>query len=118
VSTRRLAAVKTIPLPVLEAFYKAPEAASEHEALWRERSARMTLDALGFTNITRKAEDHNEVVLYARRWFQELYTNHPDPKQVDNSRATFECAGLGEHFDTIKSAVLSRKAFLLKVEDD
>lgn len=82
--------------------------------MWRERAARMTLDALGYTNLTRKIDEHNDAIVYARRWFSGVYDNHEDPKRVDNALATFDCAGLEDHFEIVRDCVLSRRVSLMR----
>lgn len=105
-STRRLAVIGNIPLVVKKIFREAEEPVSNVERLWRERAARMILDALGHTNLTVKPIHHNEVVRYARRWFRQLYADHDNPRQVDNAEATFDAAGiLG--YPSIRTAVLA-----------
>ena len=86
--------------------------------MWRERAARMTLDALGHTNLTVKPHRHNDAVRYARRWFRGLYAYHPDEKLVDNAEATFECAGVD--FETVKKYVLQRNSqeFIFEFEEE
>jgi len=57
--------ITTVPVPIKKAFRVAPPPVSGEERLWRERAARMTLDALGYTNLTVKPPEHNEAVRYA-----------------------------------------------------
>ncbi len=79
--------------------------------MWRERAARMTLDALGHTNLTMKHVRHNEAVRYARRWFRGMYEDHEDVKQTDSPTATFDAGGL-IGFREVRDAVLAVDPFL------
>lgn len=110
-STRRLAVIGNIPPIVKKIFKEAGEPVSSVERLWRERAARMILDALGHTNLTVKPIHHNETVRYARRWFRQLYANHDDPRQVDNAQATFDAAGL-LGYPAIRIAILAMHPIL------
>lgn len=105
-STRRLAAILLIPPIVKRMFLNIEEPKSNEERLWRERAARMTLDALGHTNLTVKPKRHNYAVRYARRWFRGMYEEHTDPKQVDSAIATFDFAGI-DGFTYVRDAVLT-----------
>jgi hypothetical protein len=105
-AARRLS--KSLLPAIRRIFYKANPPVSPEEAMWRERAARLTLDALGHTNLTRKAHEHNAAVIYARRWFRGMYDDPQNSEKVDNSRATFECAGLDMHFEAVREVVLSR----------
>jgi hypothetical protein len=109
VSTRRLAVITTIPLPIKKAFCLANPPSSNEERLWRERAARMTLDALGHTSMTVKPRDHNDAVRYARRWFRGLL---PD----DDPAATFDSAGIV--FRDIKITILGTKPILFDPGED
>jgi len=93
-STRRLIAIETIPPYIKKVFNSASEPRTPEERLWRERAARMTLDALGHTNLTMKPTRHNEAVRYARRWFRGIFEDHPDSRKADSPSATFEAGGL------------------------
>lgn len=110
-SVRRLVAIKTVPARVKRIFNNAPEPVTSEESLWRERAARMTLDALGHTNLTMKPMRHNEVVKYARRWFRGFFDCHPDPKHVDISSATFDAGGLVD-FQRVRIEVLDITPYL------
>jgi hypothetical protein len=99
--------IGSIPLPVKKAFNNAPSPATPEERLWRERAARMTLDALGYTNLTMKPKRHNEAVRYARRWYRGLFE---EAAESDSPSATFDAAGL-EGFPEIRNAVLAADAF-------
>lgn len=114
-STRRLAAIAEIPDTIKRAFRNAEEPFTQEEQLWRERAARMTLDALGYTNLTIKPWDHNEVVRYARRWFRQMYAYSDDPKKVDNAEATFDFAGI--MFKSVRDAVLKMNPKLIEDDD-
>lgn len=117
-STRRLIMIPSVPFPIKKAFRLADEPICGEERLWRERAARMTLDALGHTNLTVKPHRHNDAVRYARRWFRGFFSYHPDAKYVDNVEATFECAGVD--FEIIKKYVLQvdPKIFEFEEEED
>ena len=115
-STRRLTTIEKVPFPIKKAFRLADEPICEEEKLWRERAARMTLDALGHTNLTVKPLKHNETVTYARRWFRQIYAYHPDDDKVDNAEATFECAGVD--FDIVRKHVMQETPFLYEFEED
>lgn len=110
-STRRLAVIGNIPSLVKKIFNEAGEPISPVERLWRERAARMILDALGYTNLTVKPVHHNETVRYARRWFKQVYAYHDDPKQVDDAEATFDAAGING-YPFIRDAVLKVQPIL------
>lgn len=105
-SVRRLIVIVTVPLIVKKVFHKAEEPTTNEERLWRERAARMTLDALGHTNLTVKPKRHNETVRYARRWFRQMFEDNPDPGQADDAEATFDVAGL-VGFQQVRDAVLA-----------
>lgn len=79
----------------------------------------MTLDALGYTNLTVKPKLHNEAVRYARMWFRRMFDEHPTAKNVDNVVATFDCAGIND-FPLICEAVLAFTPFVYEnlSEDD
>ena len=110
-STRRLSSVVTVPPYVKKIFNNAPAPVSSVERLWRERVARMTLDALGYTHLKTKPLRHNETVRYARRWYRGLFEDLEDPKLVDNPSATFDAAGLID-FEQIRDAILAVEPFL------
>lgn len=115
-STRRLIAISVVPIEIKKAFRLADPPKTGEEALWRERAARMTLDALGHTNMTVRPSQHNETVRYARRWFRLFYEDHPDPKLVDNAVATFDDAGIV--FDRVRNAVLASEPILYEADAD
>lgn len=71
----------------------------------------MTLDALGYTNLTVKPKLHNEAVRYSRLWFRQMFDHHPDLKKVDNVIATFDFAGIND-FPLIRDAVLATAPFV------
>ncbi len=104
-STRRLAVIGNIPSLVKKIFSEAGAPVSAVERLWRERAARMILDALGHTNLTVKPVHHNETVRYARRWFRQMFAVHDDPRMVDDAEATFDAAGI-DGYHSIRDAVL------------
>jgi len=105
-STRRIALITTIPPYVKRVFFDALDPATSEERLWRERAARMTLDALGYTNLTMKKKRHNAAVRYARRWFRGVYSDLDNRKLVDNPSATFDAAGV-DGFEKVRSVVLA-----------
>lgn len=109
-STRRLAMITTVPAPIKKAFRVAPPPASGEERMWRERAARMTLDALGYTNLTVKPPEHNEAVRYARRWVRGLFEEEDDPV------GTFESAGV--LFETVRNSVIETTPIIFEPEDD
>ncbi len=90
--------------------------ATPEERLWRERAARMTLDALGYTNLTVKPYEHNEAVGYARRWFRQMYTDHTDINESDDAQATFDSAGVV--FDTVRNSVLNTNPIIFNIDQD
>ena len=75
----------------------------------------MTLDALGHTNLTMKKKRHNEAVRYARRWFREIFLDHPDAKETDDPEATFDAANL-TGFPEVRDAVLAIQPILFPDE--
>ena len=105
-STRRLSVIVTVPPCIKKVFNSAPELATPEGRLWRERAARMTLDALGYTNLTMKKKRHNEAVRYARRWFRGMFMDHPNAKETDDPEATFDAANL-TGFPEVRDAVLA-----------
>ena len=109
--------IVTVPPFIKRVFNNAPEPVSSEERLWRERAARMTLDALGHTNLTMKPTRHNEAVRYARRWYRGLYENHPNPKQVDNPSAVFDAANLIS-FKMVRECVLAAVPFLFAEKEE
>ena len=110
-STRRLAVIASVPSYVKKVFNSAPAPATPEERLWRERAARMTLDALGYTNLTMKKKRHNEAVRYARRWFRGMFITHPDTRETDDPSATFDAANL-TGFPEVCDAVLAVQPIL------
>lgn len=110
-STRRLVVIEDIPPCIQKVFNSAPRSTTPEERLWRERAARMTLDALGYTNLTTKKKRHNEAVRYARRWFRGLYMDHPDVKGTDDPEGTFDAANL-TGFAQVRDASLAAEPFL------
>lgn len=111
-STRRLAVIVTVPPYIKKVFNSAPEPATPEERLWRERAARMTLDALGHTNLTMKKKRHNEAVRYARRWFRGIYEGvHETDVGTDDPVATFDAANL-TGFTEVRDAVLAIEPLL------
>ena len=113
-STRRLAAIPSVPPSIKKVFNNAPEPVTPEERLWRERVARMTLDALGHTNLTTKPRRHNETVRYARRWYRGLFKI---ALEQDHPNATFDAAGL-IGFAQVRDAVLIVRPFLFLDKDD
>jgi hypothetical protein len=99
-------------LPIKKAFRMAEPAASGEERLWRERAARMTLDALGHTNLTVKPNEHNEAVRYARRWFRGIYLGAPES---DDPQATFDAAAI--LFSSVREAVLDTDPIIFEPAD-
>lgn len=108
-SMRRLAQISTVPAPIKKAFRTAEDPLCGEERLWRERAARMTLDALGHTNLTVKPHDHNAAVRYARRWFRGMIN-------TDGAPETFDAAGVV--FGPIRTAVLATSPILFDPEED
>lgn len=104
--------ITTVPDSIKRAFRMADTATSGEERLWRERAARMTLDALGHTNLTVKPHEHNEAVRYARRWFRGFYEDAPEP---DSALGTFDFAGVV--FSDVKKAVLAMDPIIFEPED-
>ena len=89
----------------MKAFKNVDEPQTPEESLWRERAARMTLDALGYTNLTNKPYQHNNAVRYSRRWFRGLYDGIHIPKyNRDSAEGTFDSAGVD--FTTVRNPVL------------
>jgi hypothetical protein len=117
VSTRRLAVIVSVPPYIKKVFNSAPGPVSPEERLWRERAARMTLDALGHTNLTMKKKRHNEAVRYSRRWFRGMFVEHPDPGETDDPEATFDAANL-TGFAGVRDAVLAIQPLLFPDEKD
>ncbi len=76
----------------------------------------MTLDALGYTNLTVKPWEHNDAVRYARRWFRQLFVDHVDPRQADDAEGTFESGGVT--FCRVRRAVLETNPILFEEIDD
>jgi hypothetical protein len=107
--------IPSVPADIKKDFRTAPDTYFPEERLWRERAARMTLDALGHTNLTVKPKEHNEAVKYARRWFRGVFNEHPDPAMVDDVQATFDYAGV--ELSRVKSIVLAAKPVLFTVKD-
>ena len=116
-STRRLVSIPTVPHIVGSIFKDLKAPVSNEEWLWRERAARMVLDALGHTNLTVKPKRHNEAVRYARRWFRGHFEDAPDDRVVDNPEATFDFAGI-DGFHKIRDAVLPIEPLLFPEVDD
>ena len=108
-STRRIAMITTIPQPIKRAFHIALPPVSGDEKVWREKAARMTLDALGHTNLTTKPQEHNNTVRYSRRWFRRLFDD-------DDSLPVFDLANID--FKTVRDAVLNTKPIIFEPEDD
>ncbi len=118
-STRRLSIIVSVPSCIKKAFNNAHEPVTSEERLWRERAARMTLDALGHTNLTMKRKRHNEAVRYARRWFRGMFLYNPDAKETDDPEATFDAANI-IGFPQIRDAALAMSPVLFseKVPND
>lgn len=114
-STRRIAIISTVPQVIKEVFRRISSPRTPEEHLWRERAARMTLDALGYTNLTVKPDEHNETVRYARRWFKRLYVNHPDIAETDDPDGTFDCGGVP--FIQVRDTVLATEPILFEIPD-
>jgi hypothetical protein len=105
--------IKAIPAPIKKTFRNAATPQTPEECLWRERAARMTLDALGYTNLTVKPHEHNAAVRYARRWFKGLFMEGPEP---DDPFGTFESAGVS--FGVVRTMVLGTEPLLKPEKDD
>ncbi len=73
----------------------------------------MTLDALGYTNLTMKKKRHNEAVRYARMWLRGLFETHFDVKETDDPEATFDAANL-TGFKRVRDAALSVEPILFR----
>lgn len=116
-SSRRLSVLSTVPPSIKKIFNDATEPVSSEERLWRERAARMTLDALGHTNLTMKPARHNEAVRYARRWFRGIFDDNLDPKLGDDSTATFDAGNL-IGFRQVREAVLAIAPRVLDERND
>ncbi len=125
-STRRLVVILSVPPYAKKVFNSAPKPATPEERLWRERAARMTLDALGHTNLTMKKTRHNEAVRYARRWFRGIYEGtHEDgvdalelsDVKTDSAVDTFDAANL-TGFTGVRDAVLAMEPILFPDEKD
>ena len=116
-STRRLVAIVTVSSHIKKVFKSAPKPVTPEENMWRERAARMTLDALGHTNLTMKKKRHNEAIRYARRWFRGMFIDHPDIRETDDPEATFD-AGRLTGFSEVRNAVLSTKPYLFPEKDE
>ena len=108
--------IPEIPERIKRAFTSGGVLQTPEQELWRERAARMTLDALGFTNLTVKKREHNEVVTYARRWFRGFYDDPADDTPVDNVEATFDYAGVA--LVPVRESVLEIKPKLFELPDD
>lgn len=104
------------PHVVKKIFNRAEEPTCGEESLWRERAARLTLDALGHTSLISKPIRHNDAVRYARRWFRGMFDNHPDPKMVDSASATFDEAGV--LFKEVRDAVLAVEPHVFQDKED
>lgn len=126
-STRRLAMITTVPAPIKKAFRVADPPVSGEERLWRERAARMTLDALGHTNLTVKPEEHNKTARYARRWFRGVYVGAPPTEKVINDVptkeinddcpvGTFDAANVT--LDAVRQAVLSTDPIIFEPDEE
>ena len=116
-STRRLAVIATVPPYVKKVFNSAFRPPTPEVRLWRERAARMTLDALGHTNLTMKKKRHNEAVRYARRWFRGMLMDHLEVGETDDPFATFEAANL-TGFTGVRDAVLAMEPIMFPDEKD
>lgn len=116
-STRRLAVIVSVPPYVKKVFNSASEPATPEERLWRERAARMILDALGHTNLTMKKKRHNEAVRYSRRWLRGVFMDHSDVSKTDDPEATFDAANL-IGFNEVRDAVLAVEPILFLDEND
>jgi hypothetical protein len=107
--------ISTVPFEIKRAFRLAEEPISGQQQLWRERAARMTLDALGHTNLTVKPHRHNDAVRYARRWFKQFFA-YANDDNIDNAEATFDFAGIP--FDTVRKYVLQETPILFETADE
>jgi hypothetical protein len=97
-----------ISTKIRKAFRCVDNPTSPEMALWRERAARMTLDALGFTGLISKRKKHNDTISHARRWFRGCYDSTDIPLEFrDSAIDTFDSGGID--FQTIKSEVLKSK---------
>ena len=80
--------------------------------MWRERAARMTLDALGHTNLTMKKKRHNEAVRYARRWLRGMFSGS------DNAVDTFDAANLTGFIEVRNAALAVEPLLFPDVKDE
>lgn len=94
-SSRRIPYMEEVPYSIRRAFLGAEEPSTPEELLWRERAARMVLDALGLTGLVGKRKKHSDAVQYARRWFRGIYDSPELPQELrDSAIGTFESAGI------------------------
>ena len=90
---------------------------SPEQELWRDVIARLALDALGITGVSRKKPEHKQAIEDARRWFWYCY---------DDMQLAFEFAGLDfEYIVTIirenlnaKSAIPDTRGYVSSVRAD
>lgn len=104
-SCRSILMIPRVPIIIKGVFNQVDDPSTPEEELWRERAARMTLDALGFTHITTKPLRHNESVRYARRWFRGIYEDLPQESKEDSAVATFDSGGI-VGFEQVREVVL------------
>jgi hypothetical protein len=75
------------------------ECSSPEQELWRDFIARMALDALGVTGISKRKPEHKQAISEARDWFWHSY---------DDMQLAFEFAGLDfDHVVTIVRETLN-----------
>ncbi len=115
-SSRSILMISRVPTIIKGVFSQVDDPNTPEEKLWRERAARMTLDALGYTHITTKPMRHNDTVRYARRWFRGLYESLPDESQEDSAPATFDSGGI-VGFTRVKNAVLAFEPLMFPERD-
>ena len=93
---------------IRKAFRCVDKPKSPEMALWRERAARLTLDALGFTGLSGKRKKHNDTISHARRWFRGFYDSLSIPKEYrDSAIDTFDSGGID--FQSVRDEVLKCK---------
>lgn len=116
-SSRRIPYLKEVPYAVRRAFRCADEPHSVEERLWRERAARMVLDAVGLTCLIGKRKKHNDAVGYARRWLKGFYDTPDTPPELwDSARGTFDAGGI--NYEAVAGPILATKPILVEDSND
>ena len=112
-SSRRIPYLTEVPYAVRRAFRCADEPRCAAELLWRERTARMVLDALGLTGLIGKRKKHNDAVGYARRWLRGFYETPDTPPELwDSARGTFDFGGIS--YEACAAPILASKPILVE----